>query len=82
MVELHSRLSGDQAMAQPNLTDPKSVSAFSPPFANYQLDAAFDEMFATGGTPRIQYQALYHRLLELVPSELKQRQQTADVAFL
>lgn len=69
-------------MAHSNLTDTKSVSAFSPPFANYQLDAAFDEMFATGGIPRAQYQALYHRLLELVPSELKQRQQTADVAFL
>ncbi|HQR36596.1 MAG TPA: circularly permuted type 2 ATP-grasp protein [Blastocatellia bacterium] len=57
-------------------------ATFSPPFANYQLDGAYDEMFAEGGIPRKQYQALYHRLLELVPSELKLRQQTADVAFL
>jgi len=69
-------------MAQNNLTEKQSSAAFSPPFANYQLDAAFDEMFAVVGDPRHQYQALYHRLLELAPSELKQRQQTADVAFL
>ena len=59
-------------MAQNTLTE-KSAATFSTPFASYQLDAAFDEMFAG---------ALYHRLLELAPSELKQRQQTADVAFL
>ena len=68
-------------MAQNTLTE-KPLPAFSPPFASYQLDAAFDEMFATAGDPRLQYQALYHRLLELAPSELKKRQQTADIAFL
>jgi uncharacterized circularly permuted ATP-grasp superfamily protein len=68
-------------MAQNILTE-KSAATFSTPFASYQLDAAFDEMFAGAGDPRSQYQALYHRLLELAPSELKQRQQTADVAFL
>ncbi len=69
-------------MAQQNLQDTKSAPAFSPPFANYQLDGAYDEMFAAPGDSRSQYQPLYQRLLELVPSELKQRQQTADVAFL
>jgi uncharacterized circularly permuted ATP-grasp superfamily protein len=69
-------------MAQQDIQDTKSAVRFSPPFANYQLDAAFDEMFAVEAEPRSQYQALYQRLLELVPSELKQRQQTADIAFL
>ncbi len=52
------------------------------PFANYQLDAAYDEMFSEPGEPRRQYEALYRRLLELPPAELKQRQQTADMGFL
>src|SRR5215210_7156563 len=69
-------------MAQNIFSEKPSPATLSPPFANYQLDAAFDEMFAVVGDPRRQYQALYHRLLELAPSELKQRQQTADVAFL
>lgn len=57
-------------------------SPLSPPFANYQLDAAYDEMFSAAGEPRSQYGALFRRLLELQPAELKQRQQTADIAFL
>lgn len=52
------------------------------PFGSYQLDAAYDEMFAAAAEPRPQYQQLYHRLLELQPAELKQRQQLADLAFL
>lgn len=69
-------------MVQNTFSENTPATIFSPPFSNYQLDAAFDEMFAIAGKPRSQYQALYHRLLELAPSELKQRQQTADVAFL
>jgi uncharacterized circularly permuted ATP-grasp superfamily protein len=56
--------------------------SLSPPFVNYQLDAAYDEMFAAASEPRSQYHALFQRLLELQPAELKQRQQTADIAFL
>ena len=52
------------------------------PFVNYELDGAYDEMFATAGVTRPQYDALFRRLLELQPSELKQRQQTADIGFL
>lgn len=69
-------------MVQNTFFENTSSAIFSPPFSNYQLDAAFDEMFAVAGKPRSQYRALYQRLLELVPSELKQRQQTADIAFL
>jgi len=39
-------------------------------------------MFTAASEPRSQYHALFQRLLELQPAELKQRQQTADIAFL
>ncbi|MBP6823321.1 MAG: circularly permuted type 2 ATP-grasp protein [Acidobacteria bacterium] len=69
-------------MAHHETQNTNSSTGFSPPFGNYQLDAAYDEMFAAPGNPRSQYRALYQRLLQLVPSELRQRQQTADIAFL
>jgi uncharacterized circularly permuted ATP-grasp superfamily protein len=53
-----------------------------PPFSNYQLDAAYDEMFQGKDTPRTQYEPLYHRLLELPAAEFRERQQMADLAFL
>ena len=52
------------------------------PFATYQLDTAYDEMFTIDAQSRPQYQALYQRLLELPAEELRQRQQAADIAFL
>jgi uncharacterized circularly permuted ATP-grasp superfamily protein len=52
------------------------------PFANYHLDMAYDEMFDPAGDPRTQYRSLYQRLLQLPAAELKERQQTADIAFL
>lgn len=52
------------------------------PFGSYQLDAAYDEMFTRAGEPRPQYESLYRRLLQLQPTELKQRQQLADLTFL
>lgn len=53
-----------------------------PPFPNYQLDGAYDEMFDAQGTPRAHYQALYRTLLELPPEELRKSQQAADLSFL
>lgn len=53
-----------------------------PPFSNYYLDAAFDEMFNVEGRPRNAYQELYHRLLEMPTESLHQRQQAANTAFL
>lgn len=53
-----------------------------PPFANYELDTAYDEMFEAVGEPRPAYQPLFQRLLDLRPDELRERQQTADIAFL
>lgn len=54
----------------------------SGPFRNYTLSAAFDEMFTAPGKARKQYQALYRRILELGPEELRHRQQAADLSFL
>jgi uncharacterized circularly permuted ATP-grasp superfamily protein len=51
-------------------------------FASYRLGGAFDEMFAADGQPRPQYRALFARLLELRPEELRKRQRDADRAFL
>jgi uncharacterized circularly permuted ATP-grasp superfamily protein len=53
-----------------------------PPFSNYILSAAFDEMLDFDGRPRSHYQELYHRLLEMPPETLYQRQQAANTAFL
>ena len=54
----------------------------NPPFAEYQLDHAYDEMFADDGSLRPHYQQLYQRLLELPAEELTRRQQLADRSFL
>jgi uncharacterized circularly permuted ATP-grasp superfamily protein len=51
-------------------------------FAHYELDSAFDEMFAPGHQPRDAYRLLFDRLLELPATEWRQRQQAADRAFL
>jgi len=53
-----------------------------PSFVNYQLDAAYDEMFLSPGVPREHYRALQHTLLGLPPEELRRSQQAADLAFL
>jgi uncharacterized circularly permuted ATP-grasp superfamily protein len=53
-----------------------------PSFVNYQIDTAYDEMFASPGVPREHYRALHHTLLKLPPEELRRSQQAADLAFL
>src|SRR6266567_6611305 len=55
---------------------------FDPPFKNYELDSAYDEMFEPSGAPRASYQALHERLCEMPPQELRRRQQAADASFL
>lgn len=52
------------------------------PFVKYQLDEAYDEMFAPAGKARPHYDALYQRILDLTQEELKHRQQEADLSFL
>ena len=53
-----------------------------PPFSNYHLETAYDEMFDAEGRARPAYRQLYHRLLEMPFETLRQRQQAADMAFL
>ncbi len=50
--------------------------------SDYQLDAAFDEMFETLEQPRPPYSALYERLLRLSADALRNRQRAANLAFL
>jgi len=53
-----------------------------PPFSNYQLDAAYDEMFDATGRPRPRYEELYQRLLDMPTETLFERQQAANLMFL
>jgi uncharacterized circularly permuted ATP-grasp superfamily protein len=53
-----------------------------PPFSNYYLNAAYDEMFDAEGRVRTQYQELYQRLLDMPAETLFQRQQAANLMFL
>jgi uncharacterized circularly permuted ATP-grasp superfamily protein len=64
------------------IADDQRRRVFAPPFANYQLDQAYDEMFDPAGASRLHYQALYQRLHDLPAAELHQRQKIADIAFL
>ena len=54
----------------------------TPPFVDYKLDGAYDEMFDAEGRSRSQYGALYQRVLDLTAEELRHRQQAADLSFL
>src|SRR5579863_4433810 len=58
------------------------LTLFRPPFRNYQFDSAYVEMFSGPGVPRQHYKALFQRLLELPPEELRKIQQAADLSFL
>ncbi|HRF98668.1 MAG TPA: hypothetical protein PLZ51_25845, partial [Aggregatilineales bacterium] len=51
-------------------------------FPQYQLDSAYDEMFAKPNLPRNHYELLYQRLNEFGADELYRRQQAADLSFL
>src|SRR5687767_14908885 len=59
-----------------------SLGAQSDLFSDYRLDHCFDEMFQERGVPRPPYEALFRLLLELSATDLRQRQQDADSAFL
>ncbi len=69
-------------MILPDTPDTTGRPMLPPPFSNYTLDAAFDEMLGSDGRPRPHYQELYHRLLEMPAETLYQRQQAANTAFL
>jgi uncharacterized circularly permuted ATP-grasp superfamily protein len=62
--------------------EPMVRQTFPPPFSQYLIGGAFDEMFDDAGVPRTAYAALYDRLLELSADELQRRQVGADMMFL
>lgn len=62
--------------------DGTRLAQFGPLFAQYDLNGAFDEMFATEGSARQPYQRLFQRILQLAPEELYQRQKAAETSFL
>lgn len=51
-------------------------------FANYELAAAYDEMFARDGSVRPHYAGLAESLLRLPREELDRRQQACETSFL
>ena len=54
----------------------------SPHYANYCLGSAYDEMFASDGSVRGHYGELHERVSQLVPDELRRRQQACEQSFL
>src|SRR5438128_3182078 len=64
------------------LPDTSERPALPPPFSQYYLDAAYDEMFDAEGRSRAPYQELYQRLLDMPAERLFERQQAADMMFL
>lgn len=63
-------------------SSPEQAAPSYQPFASYQLDSSYDEMFAAAGAPRPHYAALHRRLLELPPEELRRREQASELSFL
>lgn len=62
---------------------PTSTHTHANPFGSYQIDDVYyDEMFDTEGVSRESYRELYQKLLDLPHTELRRRQQAADISFL
>ena len=51
------------------------------PFSDYEIEAAYDEMFRARGRPRPQYRNLYTQLLNLPSEELHRCKREADLSF-
>ncbi len=58
------------------------ATSWPPPFRQYELDDAYDEMFAPGQDVRSHYGTLHQRLLDTPVEEMRRRKQAADLAFL
>ncbi len=54
----------------------------APPFSEYRLDEAYDEMFDEAGSPRPPYATIVDRLRRVPMAALEARQAAADRAFL
>jgi uncharacterized circularly permuted ATP-grasp superfamily protein len=53
-----------------------------PALQDYVLDSAYDEMFASDSTTRLQYEPLLESFSRLAPEEMRRRKHSADLAFL
>ena len=51
------------------------------PFSDYEIGAAYDEMFRAAGRPRPHYKNLYTQLLNLPSEELYRCKKEADLSF-
>jgi uncharacterized circularly permuted ATP-grasp superfamily protein len=65
-------------MATPTTYSERDIPA---PFADYELGAAYDEMFRSPNRPRSHYRALFTKLQSLPADELKRSKQEADLSF-
>jgi uncharacterized circularly permuted ATP-grasp superfamily protein len=65
-------------MATPTTYSERDLPA---PFADYELGAAYDEMFRSPNRPRSHYRALFTKLQSLPADELKRSKQEADLSF-
>src|SRR5580698_5632760 len=65
-------------MSMPAQTADRPMPA---PFSDYEIDAAYDEMFRAAGRPRPHYKNLYTQLLNLPPEELYRCKKEADLSF-
>lgn len=61
---------------------PAPALSSHPSLARYQVDTAFDEMFAADGRPRPHYEELLRAFLSMPPAELAARKRSADLSFL
>jgi uncharacterized circularly permuted ATP-grasp superfamily protein len=66
-----------------NATQAAALSQFSPEaLGGYQLDEAFDEMFAGASAFHPHYEPLLEHFATLPPDEIQRRKQAADLSFL
>jgi uncharacterized circularly permuted ATP-grasp superfamily protein len=65
-------------MATPSSLAEREVPAA---FADYQIGAAYDEMFRSSNRPRSHYRSLFTKLQSLPADELKRSKQEADLSF-
>ena len=65
-------------MATPSTFSERDIPA---PFADYELGAAYDEMFRSPNRPRSHYRSLFTKLQSLPAEELKRSKLEADLSF-
>lgn len=65
-------------MATTSMLEDKGIP---PLFSDYEIGAAYDEMFRGNSRPRQHYRSLYSRLLSLPSEELRRAKQEADLSF-